>query len=238
MKVLYNLSGDAIAVWTNTVDGSYYSIESSVLATNGGFTLPHQILGDIYSFSCDVAMNKNGAAMLAYSTSNGGTTGIQIQTLNSIVGGVTNEIWSNQQVVSSYDNNAYPKIALINHDNTDVDGIVAWATFDGSNRVIQAVTGNAPLLQPPTSLMVSQNSTNFGAFTEYYNEISWTASSSPDASFYLIYRNGIYIGSSAEGETTYIDHNQVLGEDAVYGVATFNNSGIDQSSIAYINLVL
>jgi hypothetical protein len=106
--------------------------------------------------------------------------------------------------------------------------------MNGSNRVINAVTGSRSLPVPPTGLAVMQSSTNFGVFTEFFNTVSWTASVDPTVEGYLIYRDGILIGQVDAATVSFVDHNRVQSGPLTYGVASINNEPV-QGRIVTVN---
>jgi len=77
----------------------------------------------------------------------------------------------------------------------------------------------------------------FVVFNEYYNTLSWTASTDPNVVGYVIYRNGTVIFNLNASTTQFIDHNapQAGTVTGTYGVAARDSQNV-QSQIVTVNL--
>jgi hypothetical protein len=98
-----------------------------------------------------------------------------------------------------------------------------WLQFDGTNTILNAATGSRTMVLPPTNLSIVQNSTDYGVFTDYYNTVSWTATTDPNAVEYVVFRNGIFLRVLSLSETSFVDDNQLQNGPVTYGVAAANS---------------
>jgi len=87
------------------------------------------------------------------------------------------------------------------------------------------------LVQPPSNLLGIQKKNDFGFEYELYNQLTWTASPSPETTGYLIYRNGEKIATVDAATHTYQDHNQPRGVAEVYALVAFDGNGTLSSPI-------
>lgn len=228
LKLEFDIAGNALAVWTNSYDGETFSPESSQKLFGSSWLFYTLIQAPtIYSFGMDIAIAE-GTALLTGMVWDG-TSDIQIQSqeldINPIV-----TTWTSGNSFATGSDNAYPKCALSLSGST-FNSVAVWEYFDGSNTVIHAATGSESTVSPPSSVSYVQNVANFGVYSDYYNTITWTASSDPSVIQYDIYRNGVFFASTDASTLTFVDHNQIQGGTVTYGVAAINSS-FRQSSIA------
>lgn len=85
-------------------------------------------------------------------------------------------------------------------------------------------------LEPPSHLQGKQKKNDFGFEYELYNQLTWTASPSPDITGYFIYRNGKKIATVNSFTYTYEDHNRKKGVSYIYAITAFN-SGSESSPV-------
>lgn len=221
--------GNSVAIWSNSSDGQTYDIQTSTFQIGAGWSDVADIGNNLYDYQGDIAVASSvntAAAIMDYDGMN-----ILIQTTESNINTVMSNFWSPPQTISSGTDNKDPRIGLA-LSGTTIYGVALWTAFDGSHTVIQAVTGTGSAVLAPSSPMVSQSSTNFGVFTEYFNTLSWTASSDPNLASYEIYRNGIFIDEVSAGTTSYIDHNAVQSGAVTYGVAAQNTAGFQSQTVS------
>ena len=223
-KVLINPAGNAIAIWTLIEDGDYYTLNSAVKSFNQPWSEITQFAEDLYDYYIDVAVNSVGDAIAAYMIQDPSSSNIVINYVESHVAGFAAGFWTSPVTLSSAVGNANPEIATVVNTDTYAYAVAAWIGYDGSNKVVQSTFGTGTLVVPPTDAAVVQNSSSFGAFTEYYNEVSWTESTDPDLAGYVIYRDGIFITDLDSSSTSFIDHNRAQGASVTYGITAYDDS--------------
>lgn len=77
-------------------------------------------------------------------------------------------------------------------------------------------------LEGPSDLDGQQKKNNFGFEYELYNELTWTASRSPEVIGYLIYRDDVQIAQVDADTCIYQDHNRPLNMSWIYSVVAFD----------------
>ncbi len=233
-RIAYDSTGTAIAAWTNSPEGSTFLLYTTILETsgNGSWYSPATDLvaveasPDGYDLNVPNALN----AFLAYMVSNG--PNIAIYSANSNISAYQKNQWAFPSFLSVDGIDGFPRIAA-SVNGESVYAAALWLRNEGTIS-IRASTGEGTLLQPPTDLSVVQDVNNFGIFTEYYNTISWTPSSSADILLYLIFRNGLYIGSATSTDTSFVDNNQQQNGAVTYGIASYDSKGM-QSGVATVS---
>lgn len=228
IKLRYDTSGDALAVWTNSYDGKTFSIESAQRQFGGSW--PTSIMpqaATLFSFGIDVAIASGTALLTTMQLDK--TSNIMIQSQESDTTDPVSQGWTIINPITSGTNNGYPQCAMITSGST-YKAAVVWINFDGSNTVIQAATGTGSLIVPPSNVTAIQNVMNFGVYSDYYNTISWIGSSDPHVIQYNLYRNGLFFASTDSNTHTLVDHNAAQGGSVIYGVAAFT-SAFRQSAI-------
>jgi hypothetical protein len=141
--------------------------------------------------------------------------------------------YGNQVTISTGGSNGYSHIAGAQIGSTR-SACAIWLNDNGVNTVVQAAIGQENVVPSPMPLAVVQGSNNFGLFTEYFNTLTWTGTAPANALQWLIFRNGVFIGTAPITVFQFIDHNAVQNEPVVYGVA-LQLQDLDQSQIAIIN---
>lgn len=234
LKLRVDTSGDVLVLWSNSYDGFTFNIESSCRRF-GAPSWPEFVTPEVpslYSFGLDVAV-ANGTALLTNMAWDGVST-LFIQSEESDMTDPIAQAWSVSNPFSTGDDNGYPKCSLSSSGST-FNAAAVWIHYDGSNNVIHAATGTSTLIDPPSSVTASQSSTSFGFYTDYYNTITWSASSDPNVMLYVIYRNGVFFAQTTPDVLEFVDHNTAQGGTVIYGVAALNTS-YRQSEIIYYTL--
>ena len=171
------------------------------------------------------ANNALGDALVAYMIYDGSTfVIIQAQEGNlTVPEGIQ---FSFATTLSSASNNGYQRVSTSLNGGT-IYGAAVWIYYDpvGMTDVIAAAVGSDTLISPPTSPTVSQSTNDFDVFTEFYNTVSWTASSDPNAAKYNVFRDGVYFTSTAPDVTEVIDHNAANTGSVTYGINLEDTSG-------------
>src|SRR4029077_2782791 len=94
--------------------------------------------------------------------------------------------------------------------------------FNGTNTIINAATGSRVMLLPPSGVTITQNLTDYGVFKDYYNTISWTGTTDPNAVGYILFRNGAFLASLSLSQTSYVDQNQLQNGPVTYSVVSID----------------
>lgn len=231
-KVVYDAFGNAAAVWNTSFDDATYTIESAVKPVGENWSLPVDfVLDNLYASEFDVASCSFGDILAINMFYNG--VNLYLQSAEANFNGFMNNVWSLSTNVTKGTNYGFPHVAATVTGNV-INAAAIWIQYNGANSIIQSVSGSRSLVVPPSSLSVTQNSNNFGIFTEYYNTVSWSASTDPNLAGYLIYRNGILIGEVDKTVVHFVDHNRVQSGAVTYGVAAINSEP-SQSRIITVN---
>jgi hypothetical protein len=233
LKLVVDSSGDLLALWSQSYDGTTFNIEVAQQLEGGSWSGVTQLVGlDLYSFQGDVVSNPLGTALAGYMYFDG--SNIVVQATEASMTGITNNLFFSAPInVSTGSENGYPKVATAFAGNTVYGGAI-WLSSNGINTTIQAATGSRSSILPPTSLSVVQNANQFGVFTEYANTLSWQSSSSPNIDLYVIYRNGVKVAAVGSNATQYIDHNMIQNGSVTYGILAFDEE-ISQSPTATVS---
>jgi hypothetical protein len=234
-RVASDAAGNVIAAWLGSSDASNSFNEANVKPFSGTWGLSGSNNNAFqFCYGIDLAVTSYGDAILGSMSFDG--TNLNVQSSEGNIADSHNTFgFSAPITVSLGAENGFPRVAAVLSGSTVFTAEV-WIEFNGSNTVIQAATGSGAVIAPPTGLSVGQSSTNYGVLTDFFNTFSWSASSDPNVSFYLIFRNGVVftvVGSG--GPLTVVDHNAVPSGAVTYGVATVDNDGA-QSPIATITL--
>lgn len=234
LKLRFDTSGDAVAVWTNSYDAETFRVESAKKLF-GGIWQPFVLIGvpTLYSLGIDAAI-VSGTTLLTNMAWDG-TSSILIQSQVSDIPIPLVQAWTPSNSFSAGDDNAFPKCAISLTGNT-FNAASVWNHFDGTNKIIHAALGTDTAIDPPSNIAGDQNLTDFGVYQDYFNTITWDASSDPDITQYNIYRNGVFVNAVDPGTLEYIDHNSVQNETVIYGVAAITSS-FRQSAITQFTLI-
>lgn len=224
INITTDASGNKIAIWTISEDGQTYSVESAVKAFGGNWNPSNNaIIGlNLYAFQGSLASDSLGNAVATYMMFDG--TNVNIQAAEASTAGIFGLNWSSVATISTGSENGYPSVAS-SYDSTSqtTNAAAVWITYNGTNTTVQAVSGSKVPISPPSNLAVTQNSTNFGVFTDYYNTVTWSASTDPNLALYAIFSNGNLIGEVGPSTLQFVDHNQVQNGSVTYGVAAVDN---------------
>lgn len=91
--------------------------------------------------------------------------------------------------------------------------------------------GYPPLLQPPSNLRGKQKKNDFGLAYELYNQLTWTASPSPETTGYFIYRDESKIATVSASTHVYKDHHRKKGVSYSYAITAFDSTGDESSPV-------
>jgi hypothetical protein len=246
-NVEFDSTGNAIAVWNNSLYGSSYYVALSVnVFTNLLNNLPWSTISypsfnDNYALDCDVAAaGSNSLLIWMHQDPASGLSQIlsTLRGLNSTLGSATGTV-----EVSSSGNNAFPSIGAVQTSSLPptLYAIAVWVNNTNPPTVnsLQWSNGNwsSTALEPATSLALTPVSTNLGVFTEISKTITWTANPASGVSGYRIYRligsDQFLIGQVSSSTTQFVDYNRTGATDT-YGIATVDVYG-NESAQAVIS---
>lgn len=221
-KIKTDAKGNIMAEWVNSYDGSTFNIESAVRPNTGTWNLGGLLDGtDPYAYQGSISVASTGDSVVNYMFFDG--TNLTIQSIESCVQGIVFNFFTNPVTISQGTNNAYPKVASQSLNN-QINAASVWLQNNGTNTTVQAVTGSKILVSPPSNLTVTQNSNNFGVFTENYNTLNWTASPDSDVIEYIIYRNGVVVQAVPASTLQFVDQNTPVASGSItYGVAALSS---------------
>lgn len=240
-RVAYNGNGIPVAYWTNSFDGSTFSVEFATRTANqlGTIQWNDPILianSNENAYSLDLSVVSRGDAFTTYMFKDGSSSDIAIQAEAFDISAVFVQT-NGGSTISTGTPNGYPRIAASLNGNTFY-AVTAWRMNDGSHNNVLASSGSGTVILPPTGLSVSQLTNTQGIFTEYVDSLTWTASASSDVTSYIIFRDGQVINQVGTNVGTamnpYVDTNRILNEPGSgYGVAAIDDD-FAQSTIATV----
>ncbi|MES2122799.1 MAG: hypothetical protein V4492_08510 [Chlamydiota bacterium] len=221
--VAFDSDGNAFALWTSSYNGSLFNIVAAKRPLGLEWTNHSAlVLLNLYAFQGAFSLSPSGdlsSLCMAFD----GLGDLSIFSSDADASSPYAPYWSAPMVASVGSENGYPSIAT-----TVISGVAnavgVWIFNDGSNNVVVASVGTRNVVIPPSGTGIVQSSTNMGVLTEYFNTVSWSASSDPNLLGYYIYRNGIYWDQVGAGTLSVIDHNAVQSGAVTYGVAAFNTT--------------
>lgn len=213
--------GNVAAVWTTSFDDENIHVQSSSQTLSGYWSSPVDIgNGSLYSYSENLAVSKYGDALTVFMFYNGAD--LIIQASESDISGFINNQWSVPISISQGSENAFPSVTVTASGNA-LNTAAIWVSSNTLTTSIQATTGVKTLVLPPSALAVIQSVHNFGVFNEYYNTLSWQASTDPKVTGYVIYRNGEFLTRVPSNVLQIIDDNRTQNGSVTYGVASIDS---------------
>ena len=142
---------------------------------------------------------------------------------------------------TTYDANSEATLAVFLYASV-FPGYPYYATYSGSSWTSNPITTSFSIangvyagpfpssLNPPTHLQGSRRVNNFGTLREYYDTLTWSASTSTDVVSYVIYANGVKAATVSSSTLSYQTHNQRKTKSIVYQVLALDSSGNLSSS--------
>lgn len=231
--IKFDSEGKAVALWTNSTDGANFSLETAQTDENRNWIDWTSLNMSLYTYSVDCALNAINDAFASYMTQDDKGS-LVINTVEARISGINAGFWTNPVTISAGSENAFPQISAVITGGTNCHAAAAWVSNDGMVNVIQSSFGTGTAVSPPSNLAVDQMANNFDVFTEYFNILSWDASTDPDLNGYSIYRNNILIAFVHESTMPlqYIDNNREQNGIVTYGVSATDTSGIESAVIS------
>lgn len=229
-RVAFDRIGNCIALWNNSFDDETFTLESAVKPVNGAWSSPVELVqSNLYAYTADLSATSFGDVLGLYMFYNGNS--LMVQSIESDINGFLNDFWSVPITISQGTNNAYPKIAATLAGN-QLNATAVWLKNDGAFNRLVASTGSKTLVLPPSNLSVSQSVHNYGVFNEYYNTLSWSASTDPNTVGYLIFRNGVFIEQVDANTLTYIDNNRTQNGPVTYSVTAIDSEQTQSRTVS------
>lgn len=222
----------AIALWTNSIDGTSFSIETASTDSNQMWTPSTVLINSLYSYAVSMNTNSEGDAFGIYMNYDTPSSSILINTVETHIGGLLSGSWLPSTNLSTGTFNAFPNIAPVLSGGTNSYASAVWLGYDGSNTVVYSSFGTGSVISPPSNVVVTQNVNDFKVFQEYANTVTWDASSDPDLNGYAVYRNGAFLTSVDSGTLEFVDNTQLEGGPVTYGVSAADDTGTESLVIS------
>lgn len=223
--------GNCLAIWTNSYDGLTYSVESALKLSGGAWPTTNNITNPesptIYSIDISTALSQE--LILCVLMAFDGISSISIQSHEANPANPFILNWTPINSISN-GNKAFPKCSL-SFSGTSFNAGAVWLSFNGTHNVLMASAGTAPVVIPPSSINITQSVNNFGVHQDYYNTITWGASTDPNLMLYNIYRNGVYFASVDPSVLSFIDHNQINGGSYTYSITAFTTDYLQSAMV-------
>lgn len=222
-SVVAGPNSTAFAAWTNSMNGSLFDCQWSVLSS-GSWSSPGTFVSmNLLAYDLDMAVIPKGDAAIVWMVYDPSSSILSIQTAINDLSSMS-KILFNPTIISNSSSNAYPTIAY-NATSTDIYSVAAWVSFDSVNDVIQCTRADFVYTQPPSNLVLSSQTNDYGVVSEISNVLSWTASISPNVENYLVFRDGVYLGWTASNDCQFTDPNRTIGQTVIYSVAATDSQG-------------
>lgn len=230
IRVAYDGNFNPVAIWTSSYDGALFNIEASILNSEGWVVLPQIVSENQAVYDVNVAVDNAGNAYLVWMFLDPDTSLPAIQGTMSALKTFQDFFWA-QWTLSTDGNSAYPS-CMANGNPSNHYGVVAWTNYNGTNTVIQALTTKLTILQPPSSPLITLQSTDYGVYTEYYNVLTWDASPASNLWGYSILRNGLPLAQVGPDTLEYTDLNRDLTKKVTYEISAINNNGFESDTVS------
>ncbi len=213
--IAVNSSGNAVAAWVNVASGDPV-IDAALF--NGTLWGAPQTRSAIDTDNPRVALDVSGNAVVTWNRT-AGDFFLEAASFN-----VSNMQWSTVKILDQSSTQFF-----LNQDvkiNDFGEAIAVWLRDAGmGNRVVRSTQGTAALL-PPRDLSGKRKTNRFPTQSEHFNRLIWKASLSEGVVSYVIFRNGVEIGTvPAKGPLVFDDHNRGKQKDT-YEVHAVNEVGV------------
>ena len=222
-----NDSLQALVVWEGFDGGTTTILASSFNPTTNTWSAFQAVDPGQVTIDTDVAIDNNGNGVAVFERF------VPPQEAYASCFDLQTNSWSTPTMISSPGENINdPQVQAASN------GTIAIALFTelGITNVIEASTGlGSGLLLPPTGLSGRRVKNRFPFQKEYFNELSWTPSTSSIAHGYQIFRNGQFIiNLNGKGQNKYRDHNRPKKGTDVYTISTIDVAGGKSSSVTIV----
>ncbi len=241
LRMAANNNQNCNVVWTMSYDGSVFAIQS-LYTTLANSTLIDIVRQNAFAFTVDLSIDSQSNLVTAY-TYNENPTGMVVRSVDSDLASVEPG-WGYPTTLSTGGADGFARVANSFDGLNTSNAAALWIHNNMTNNDLQLKKGNAILLDPPSSLMVSQMDVNYGVYVDHVNTLTWTASTSPNLIKYVIFRDDLFVNQvAADGTLQFVDHNQPnaippgpTGPQVKYGVAVIDDES-SQSSITSVNFL-
>ncbi len=205
-----------MVIWTNSVPLSDYALFSAITLDGQNWQAFTLIQGGLYSLDADLAADTIGDAYCVFMAQDLGDNNVKIYCTASHIGSFGAGSWTSPVLFRRAPAKmAIQELARLLPALQELlpDELVDFRWFKyprpGKYRNRQHC---------PTSFGVSasQSSNSFGIFQEYYNTLTWSASSDPNLSNYTVYRNGVLLTTLSSSQLSFVDDNQTQSGTVVY----------------------
>jgi hypothetical protein len=233
LGVAFNQLDAALAIWTNAYDDSTFNLEGSINTTGSWSPITTFVSANMYLYDQNFMVSSSNYAYGAYMKYDPVSNSPIIQAFKANTYNTTLN-FGNILTISNAGNNGFPLIAGTSVSSAHAVGAI-WLSNNGTNVEVQTATANGAAIPAPISPTVSQNSINWGVFTEYYNTLAWSSSMPDSSSNWVIFRDGTWLQTLPVTTLTFIEHNAVQSLSVTYGVALQTEDG-DLSPISTVTL--
>jgi hypothetical protein len=233
INVAFNQSDVPFAIWTMGFDSSAFILQGATFMGGAWIDIPYTSVVDMDLLDQNFMISAAGNLYAAFMSYDPNSMLPSIRSFKENTNN-TNPNFGNILTVSTSDSNAFPRIdgTLVNSAHSVA---TVWLHFDQTSNVVQASVAEGVAISAPTSVSVTQGSTDYGVYTEYFNTLSWSSLTPDSSSQWIIYRNGVIIQILPAATLSFIDHNAVQNQPVTYGVALQTQDG-DNSSIVTASL--
>lgn len=224
-------NGSSILIWTNSLDGSLFSLQSMRKAKNSDWDCTPFQLGTFNPsiYSLDVASEPEGCLMIVWMTLQEESESLEISSLLSCY--TLGSFYMGNFFLSSTGNNYYPYCAIAkDQENTVFYGSSAWLSSDGAKTSILAVQGRTAFPLPPSNVKMTSTQKSYAIFNNLYYTLNWEPSPDKTIVAYNIYRNGILIYQDYTLGLEFIDYNRVAEERITYEIKAFGPNGLESKA--------
>lgn len=179
----------------------------------------------------DIGNNPNGIAI----TPNGKTAYVAMTSSDCIAIIDTNDMTATGSI--SLESGAEPQDVAISADgktlyatcrninkiaaiNTETNGVTYIGVGDNPTDI---ATTPGPAPSAPTNFRGESLKNNFCVASEFYNQLTWTTTSTTPFTNYLLYRNGSLIATLSSEISSYEDHNRPPHQSDTYSLVALNS---------------
>lgn len=215
-------NSDLIVTWLNSYDGLTLELGASIYLNDG---LANTSLLDfsIYtgSLDCKTCSVGEGDVLVVYPYYDADNDCLKIQCIHSDLDELVLNSWSSAMIISEGDINGNPKVDLVRVGNY-LRSAVLWQNYNETYVAIHGVVNKMPDLQPPTNLNVVQSQKDLGFQTDFYNTLTWDATTSAGVTQYAIFRDDIYVATIENSVLQFIDYHRISSNTVTYKIASIS----------------
>ena len=224
LAVALDNSGNAIALWTIDVPGTYQVLASRY--SGGSWSAPVVLdtnIEHVLNFP-NIGVDQEGNGYAVWEKDDASSNGA---IFFSQYTNATNS-WSGSPLLLSTSgvSSKEPYLAI----NALGGGVVVCSIDPPTTQTIQAVYMPNPNPNPPQNLTGSQIANRFATQTEFTNKLQWSASTTANVANYSILRDGVQIAVVlATQPLIFSDHNRKPGKLYTYEVIAVDANGLESA---------